>query len=473
MKKIILQVVLLCFVVHATAQKEIILKKGVVIDSVKLNDSSLESYSLYLPRKYKATEKWPIVFVVDLKGKGSNAISYFRRAAEEQGYIVAASNNTNDTLSTSQNILAFSKMYNTVIAAFSIDENRMYTSGLANGARLASALPVFIKKIKGVISCGAGINNSEFISNQQKPYYFIGIVGKEDYNYTEMIKLRKVLNFRKIPNELLVFDGAAVWPPQKYIREALQLLRISAMFKGYEEKNSDYIKQSYTREVEKLEELKATKKLLNYNSELDKTISIYNSHFNIDSLIEKRKELKKNKLFKELKRNQKAIFFNEGLIKEEYSYALEEDVATYNFNNLGWWNYQMGKINERIKSKNKPTAQQGKRLLGYVNALTNETIGILNAEKTLDEEALSFLWMLKTIVAPKEYSNYIKIIANSAKNEDFDTALFYLEELLKNGYTDKQSLYVIEHTGLLKITSEYNAIVAKYLKEARYELIEE
>jgi len=251
------------------------------------------------------------------------------------------------------------------------------------------------------------------------------------------------------------------------------LLTISAITKGYAPKNKNYIESAYLEDIKKLREIKEANKLLDYNRNLNKIITTYASHLAIDSLIEKRKQLKKDKLFKELKRSQRTIFFNENLIKEEYLYALDEDVDTYNFNNLGWWNYQIEKINERIKSENKLTQQMGERLLGYVNALTNETVVLLKTEKKIDKEALSFLWMLKTIIAPKEYNNYIKIISNSAENEDFNTALFYLEELLKNGFVNREQLYAIEHTGLLKITPEYNAVVAKYLKEARYDGIEE
>jgi hypothetical protein len=47
-----------------------------------------------------------------------------------------------------------------------------------------------------------------------------------------------------------------------------------------------------------------------------------------------------------------------------------------------------------------------------------------------------------------------------------------LEELLKNGFKDKTALYSLEHTALLRITPEFNELVAKYLKEPRYEIMD-
>ena len=105
--------------------------------------------------------------------------------------------------------------------------------------------------------------------------------------------------------------------------------------------------------------------------------------------------------------------------------------------------------------------------------MIEDNIDIEEAQTSVNGEAVIFLWMLKTITDPLNYSYYLKIISDSAKYEDFGTALFYLEELLKNGYKDKTELYSLENTALLRITPEFNNIVEKYLKDARYEIIEE
>ena len=125
------------------------------------------------------------------------------------------------------------------------------------------------------------------------------------------------------------------------------------------------------------------------------------------------------------------------------------------------------------RSKNIYEQHMGKRLRGYVNALVADKIDLLKTEPTLDLEALNLLFMLKTITDPKNAEGYMNVISNSARMEDYPTALFYLEELLKTGYDNRTSLYEIEHTGLLRITPEYNKVVEKYLKEARYDLIEQ
>ena len=115
----------------------------------------------------------------------------------------------------------------------------------------------------------------------------------------------------------------------------------------------------------------------------------------------------------------------------------------------------------------------GSRLSGFVVALIEDNIDVVKSQKTIDEEALVFLYMLKTILLPQEFKNYLKVASIAAKNEDFGTALFYLEEALKNGFKSREELYSIPNTALLRITPEFNALIEKYFSEARYKIKDE
>ncbi len=459
------------FTFHTKAQ-QITLKKGIILDTVPINDSIPDSFALYLPKNFENTGKWPVVFVFDMEGKAVQALRMFQAAAEEQGYILAASNNVYDTLSIPKNIVIANKMFNRVFSLFPIHASRVYTAGYGSGARFASVIPTFIKQIEGVIACGAGIARTEILSIKNR-FHFIGIVGREDYNYSEMLAQKKMLNRLKFPNHRLFFDGGHEWPRQNYIAKAMEIFTLSAMAKGNLRRDSLFIAKGFAQDLDSIKASIASNKLVQADDLMARTLSVYRPHLDMDSLMERRRLLKKEKAYRALKRNENNQLFKESLIKEDYGYYLEEDVLTYNFNNLGWWNYQMQELEKFCKSQNRAERQMGKRLRGFVNALIEDNIDIVMADRLVDTEALHFLWMLKTITAPQEYRYYLKIISSYAKNEDFGTALFYLEELLKNGYKDRASLYKLEDTALLKITPEFNRIVAKYLKDARYDVIEE
>jgi hypothetical protein len=452
--------------------QQMTLKKGVVIDSIGVKDSISESFSLYIPTSFEMDKNWPILFVFDMEGRGRQAIRMFIGAAEKQGYILAASNNVNDTLTTSQNILITGRMFNDVIKILPVQKNRIYSAGFDSGARFASVLPIFVKGISGVISSGAVYPNMDILDTNNL-FHFIGIVGKEDYAYPEMLAGSSTMGRLKFPNQLLVFNGGHEWPNTQYLGKALEIFNLSAMAKGQSEKDETYINDTYAQNLKDINLLIGSNRLIQADNLLDEVLSVYRVLKDSDSLKKIKRELKKNKLFKTMTRNENNTLLKESFIKEDYVYYLEEDLATYNYNNLGWWIYQMDELKKYDNSKIEAEREMGKRLLGYVNALIEDNIDIVNSGTQVDQEVLSLLWMLKTITDPTDHSYYLKIISNSAKMEDYGTSLFYLEELLKKGYMDKAELYSLENTALLRITPEFNEIVAKYLKDARYETIEE
>jgi len=469
MKKILFALVLL-FTTVISAQ-QLTLTKGKIQDAVAVNDSISESFALYLPKNFDITKKWPVVFVFDMQSRGRQAASMLLRSAEEEGYVLAASNHVHDSLSISKNVLVASRMISGLASLIAIDKNRMYTAGFEGGARLASMLPAFIPKIAGVLSCGAAISNIEVL-NVKKPFHFIGLVGVEDYNYSEMMTSEKVLNKMNFPNQLFAFKGGAKWPVQKYITLALQSFTLSAMAKGNVTRDSAYIQNAFSNHMLETNSLLASQPLL-AQDHLWGVMEIFQPHKNIDSLKESAKTLRKTKLYRSQKRSRTATMFKEKLTKEDFGYYLDEDVLTYNYNNLGWWKYQMEELTKYQNSANTFEKDMGKRLEGYLDALIEDNLDLLTQEKKVDLEAVNFLYMLKTITSPKIEANYFNVIRNSAVLDDFGTALFYLEELLKTGYKDSEKIYTIEDTALLRITPEFNEIVEKYLKDARYEPIEE
>lgn len=469
MKKLLLVFALVA--APAVFAQELTLSKGKLQDSLVVNDSISESFALYLPKNFELTKKWPVIFVFDMQSRGKRAASMLISSAENEGYVVAASNSINNKLTITSNVRVASRMMNRVAEIIPVHTKRIYAAGFSGGARFASLLPTFISSISGVLSCGAAINNIEVL-NPKKPFHFIGVVGVEDYNYSEMLTTEKVLNKMKFPNQLFAFQGGSKWPSQKYITMALQTFTLSAMAKGNIEKNDDFIQKTYNAQLVETNDLLSTQPLM-AQDRLWGVMEIFQPHKNIDSLKLSSKTLRKTKHYRSQKRSRSAAMFKESLTQEDFAYYLEEDVLTYNYNNLGWWKYQMEELKKYQKSPNQFEKNMGKRLEGYLNALMEDNLDILTQEKTVDLEAVNFIYMLKTITAPATVENYFAVISNSTILDDFGTALFYLEELLKTGFTDTEKIYTIENTALLRITPEFNEIVEKYLKDARYEPIEE
>lgn len=454
-----------------TAQ-EMTLKKGLIMDSLSVNDTISETFSLYLPTHFDVSKPWPILFVFDMQGRGKQALSMFATEAEEHGYVLAASNNLQDSLPLSKNIMITSRLFDAVFSMFPIHRNRIYTGGYSHGGRFSTLVPTFLKNVTGVLVCGATLGNIDVLS-RKNPFHIISIVGNSDYTYPEMLAAEDLLDRIKFPNEVLVFEGGQTWPPPSDISNAFGIFTLEAMARGYIPMDSTFVNDKYQRDLAYVNELYTNERPLLADNLLGEMLEIYRPFRETDSIKDSRRTLRKSRLFKIRNRDQNALFFKEELIKEDYDYYLEEDILTYNYNNLGWWNYQMEELQKFQKSGKILEQQMGRRLEGYVKALVADNIDLYKAASPVDEEALNFLWMLNTVIDPKAYENYLQIISYNAKIDDYGTAFFYLEELLKNGYTDRAKLYNLENTALLRITPEFNEIVAKYLKEARYDIIDE
>ncbi|MDO7646544.1 MAG: hypothetical protein MUQ45_02490 [Flavobacteriaceae bacterium] len=167
---------------------------------------------------------------------------------------------------------------------------------------------------------------------------------------------------------------------------------------------------------------------------------------------------------------------------EYYQYMLLEDLDTRNFENLGWWQYQYNYYNSIIESA--PENLTGKALIVDRFAKNVMVLMVSMLRRVYDIEAnrpaairdipaVVFLLMLRTIVHPKDYVAYLAVISYSSKMEDYGTALFYVEALLENGYTDLDTLGALPETGLLRIMPEYQALLEVYLNKGLYGIREE
>lgn len=468
------KIAFIAFLLLATISfsQEVRLLKGAITQGLIVNDSLDETYSMYLPTTFDLSKPWPVLFVLDMKGGTKQAISMLTKPAEKEGYILATSDNLNDSLSIAQNVLIANRMFNAVINTIPIAKNRTYATGFDTGARFASILPTFINEINGVISIGASVGNVEIL-NPKQTFQFIGIVSRSDYNFRDMLESRQILDRLKFPNQLVVIDDGQNLPDASTIASAMRMLSLYSIAKGDMVKNDSLVANSYEQFITTANSFLTNGRPILSDYVLTDMMRLFNPLVDLDSIKTNQKFLRRSSTFKKANRLQDSYFLKETFAKEDYGYYLEEDVLTLNYANLGWWNYQMQELKKIDSSSVLYERQMGSRLRGYVNALIADNIDFIKADKRVDLEALNFLYMLKTITAPTEYASYLKVISNSSKLEDYGTALFYLEELLKNGYTDKNELYALEDTALLRITPEFNELIAEYLKDARYDPLED
>ena len=454
------------FGLHTQAQ-QLVLRKGVVLDSLPVQDSVASELKLYLPRNFETNRTWPLIFICTENGKAIQTLRFMTEAAEDNGYILATSEAIQDTIPLTEKVLRINSGLEKLKEYLPVDLNRIYTAGYDLSGQLAVLIPSLIRPVRGVLAIGSNVPSLELIKDRGS-YQFVGIMGRSDYLYPYLRSIEEDLDQKKISNHVLYHTGGHEWPESKYLGYGMQFLTLMAMKDSNAPRDSAFIRSRYGEFLDYLVDLESRGEFLLAMDQIEEGLSLYEGLANTDLLKDKRRDLRKNSTYKGQKREWEQVRLQEIILTEDYTFYLQEDVSSFNLNNLGWWNYQMGKIIKFKDSSRKEEKLMGQRLEGYLNALIADYINAYGNGPDPDEDALIFLFMLKTITAPMEYENYLKVISYTAKYGDFGTANFYLEELLKKGYRDADQLYDLPHTGLLRISPEFNKLIAQYLGQARY-----
>ena len=138
-------------------------------------------------------------------------------------------------------------------ARYSVDNRRLYATGMSGGARIACDMGYDIQtKIAGVIGCAAGFPTDR-VPSKDTPFAYFAAIGNLDFNYYEIRSLRPKLEESGIPFQIRVFDGEHRWPNAEIATEALEWMEVRAMKDGKREKDPALIEELFSKRLKKVE----------------------------------------------------------------------------------------------------------------------------------------------------------------------------------------------------------------------------
>lgn len=449
--------------------QELRLLKGVVHDSLALQDSLPGRTALYLPLQLDPEASWPLLFVEGEDGDLLQTMRYYRNVAESNGYVLAASRLQPDSATLTRQVIHTGQVLAQLSEMLPLDPERITVTGFGEGGQLAAIIPGLLPRVKGVLALGA-VPPDGVLTAAGTPADFVGIMGRGDYGYPNMLLTEEQLERKKAPHFMLYHEGGHQRPPEEILQLGLKALQLLAMKSGRVKPDTVFIRTRYEEYVNYVNGLRSRGDWILAYDQTEEGIHLFEGLHDTGSLEAARKVIRRASAYNAQKRQAADQQYKEEVMRDYMMVSLEEDLATFNLKNLGWWSHQMEMLNRLRESNNPEERLMGQRLEGFINALADDYIRLERLEKKPDFDALILLYMLKTITDPEAPENYLQVISLTAKYDDYGTALFYLEELLKRGYKDRAALYALEHTALLRISPEYNALIAKYLGEARYEM---
>lgn len=210
-------------------------------------DDPAQSYAVYLPSRYSPARNWPIIYAFDPFARGKTAVEEYRDAAEKYGYIVVGSNNSKNG-PVSVQLAAAQALWLDTHRRFAIDKNRVYTTGLSGGARVATAFALYCYTcaVAGVIAHGAGypvMQNNKPPANDHFVYYVA--IGDADFNLPEIIALREKKEEAGAPCKVKIYAGPHQWAPSEVVVDAIEWLELKAMLAGTEKVDPAFVRRLF------------------------------------------------------------------------------------------------------------------------------------------------------------------------------------------------------------------------------------
>jgi len=425
---------------------------GRVTPNIPIAEGSSESYTLFLPKEFHKDSLYTTVFVFDPDGRGEDAIRKFAPAARLTNSILIATN-TKMADSLPQALNDSEAFTNNMLSKWPIDEERLIFAGRGISGLMVTTSAQLSGALFGVIAVDNAFINVQYTNKNKKTKYKL-LLSDESENYYSMQQLNFELRLEKVYKGLTLYDPTEdQWPDSGYITAALTELLLTS------DNNLSQVETYYQEDISWGETLYNRSRFLNAFEFVSDLRDKYRNKI-ADDTVQKEllKRIRGNNRFKIMRSNRLKLREREALLLDDFIYYLAEDVRNSYFDNLGWWNSQMAELDAKVDSTaiNPLERKAAKRLKGYVK---NSVEG--RWQKL-------FVNVLRTLVDPKNYKAYLNTISFSTREGDDNAALFYLEELLKNGFTDLEALYAIEGTSALRISKEYNAVIKQYLGRSKY-----
>ncbi|NIP59576.1 MAG: hypothetical protein GWM92_14695 [Gemmatimonadetes bacterium] len=235
------------------------LPSGRIVERVASREDPSEAYAVYLPDGFETTRKWPVLLLLDARGRALLPLRLYREAAERYGYVVMSAYGSLSDGPIQPTERALDAMLRDAQERFAADTRRLYLVGFSGTARLAWIFARSLRgHVAGIVGWGAGlppgVDPARFESLGEPPFSFFGGSGYVDFNFEEMRALRPTLEDLGIPNQVRHWEGGHGWPPAGIAEESVAWMEAHAMKAGLVEARPRWLSR---RLAEGLEEARS------------------------------------------------------------------------------------------------------------------------------------------------------------------------------------------------------------------------
>ena len=219
-----------------------------------------QTFALYYPPGYSTERRWPVLFVLDPRGRALLGLKLFQDAAARLGWVILSSYNTLSDGPPEPNVNAVNAMLAWAQVHPSLDPTRLYLAGFSGTARAALGFAVALRgHVAGVIAVGGALGftlgGPETAFAGDSTFAYFGSAGTRDFNYEEVLAMADRFRTTRVPFRVVAFDGPHSWPPPELCGDALDWLELRAMLGGLRTMDSGWVRARLTAEVARATDL--------------------------------------------------------------------------------------------------------------------------------------------------------------------------------------------------------------------------
>jgi predicted esterase len=389
--------------------------------------TSPQNIELYVPAHLNINQPLPVVFIFDPHARGHISVELYRQTADEYGFVLAASNRSQNGQSIEQGLEIYDEMKKAVSAKVKIDASQIYTMGFSGGARVAVAAAIQNPEINAVIGCGAGF--PEIMQIPQPNFNYFAIVGYEDFNMSELIQNDRTLRREGFNNMIAIFDGGHNWPPADIMEEAFLAIRLYNMKSGFINKNQQFISNAIDFYDQKIEYYTDQRRYFdaaetaNRAKTLLTDLSFSNHFLNLENSFKSRPEYRED-----LSAMVKTL--------ERESGNQNNYLKAFNEKSLDWWRGEIKML--KLQSGNVFEIRLSKRLLGFLGMVSYMFSNSAVFENNFDEaqKNIDIYRLLEPMNPEHAYLNAIL----KMKTGDQSLALEYLKQARFLGFNNENRM---------------------------------
>jgi dienelactone hydrolase len=170
-----------------------------------------QRYSLYLPPGYPGGRIWPLLVILDPRGRADDALGFALGGARRNGWIVMSAEGSRSDVPQAATLAALQALLTDAEQRYAIDSRRLYLAGMSGTAKtLWPVAQVLRARVAGLVGC-AGAPTPREVAALRPPPPFAGCSGRRDFNHASMRALDDALDAAGAPHRLDTFAGLHGW----------------------------------------------------------------------------------------------------------------------------------------------------------------------------------------------------------------------------------------------------------------------